>query len=62
MNPLKKIPALPAATVAAVAALGLAGLAVSFAQELAATPHAQIPQIIDDLRADYAADLTPPQR
>ncbi|UJB65777.1 c-type cytochrome [Acidovorax sp. YS12] len=63
MKPPKKIHALPAAAAAAaVAALGLAGLAVSFAQELAATPHAQMPQVIDDLPADYAADLSPQQR
>ncbi len=59
MKPPKKIHAL---SLAAVAALSLAWLAVSSAQELAATPHAQIPQIIDDLPTDYATDLSPQQR
>lgn len=34
----------------------------ALAQDTAATANAQIPQIIDDLPADYAADLTPQQR
>ncbi|KIL05230.1 cytochrome C [Stutzerimonas stutzeri] len=34
----------------------------ALAQDTPATAHAQIPQIIDDLPADYAADLTPQQR
>lgn len=48
-------------SVAAMAGLGLTWLAVS-AQEGAPTPAAQPPQIIDDLPADYAADLPPAQR
>lgn len=34
----------------------------AFAQGLHESPHAQIPQIIDDLPADYASDLSPQQR